>query len=785
MKKVDDLIEEIKLLSKPGIGFKPHKYIALISVLQLIREQKIRENNIYFGSLFKERFKSLFKIFGEEPDSNRPHTPFFHLSTTSFWKLIPLKDKEEILTRTKAIGSAGELNSIVLKAKINQDVFDLFKDIETNKIIEKKLIEFLENGMIIRRKKCSQEIIEKRTYMDKNNETETNEKNDVFLKNKKDVKNGKQSAFNKLNLNPFVNYLNLLHNRDANSQNLAESLATNRFTGKIQVSHPLVNTIEQMFQNGSKRHIILTGHAGDGKTTIAVEIFKKIKHISLEEPLQEDLSRREDLMFNNKEITIIKDLSEWSTTERINLIAEMISDSNKQFLLISNSGTLLDSFCIYEEKYGNNNKVGIENDILSNLASCTPKEWTYRNNVFTVINLSMICNLELAEKIFRRMIDHKHWEICEVSDCKKSCPIHRNLKLIWENERIIIERIFLAYRKMYEYGNRFTLRQLTAHLAYLITSGLNYQDIQKIMQNASGPLMTEYMFFNRFFGDSGKEIDQPAQQLRMIREIRKEEFGIHVCPVWERKIWMKRKNKGFNVNLAGLDNDFERLHDEAMKTDINSSYKAREQIRRIMFFLYDFPAEDQGKYIKTYLNSPMILKLISWQKQNDDELSYEDNNLKKSILHVLQEYFAGIRVPEGISTGIYLYITLNRGSEGIRQSTQAVLACFHKEDFKLRLDKEEDGLGGFRKNLVFEKGQYQIRFDLPMLDYIMMRNVGEIGQRLKSAYVDRLENFKGKLLLLKGDGSGDIVNIIRLQADYKFHRQEFKIREKRLEVSND
>ena len=761
LRKILEKLELIRTLNIKG-NMSPHKYIFLLMIAKLYEKDPFRENCFCLNDFLEKNYIKLWieKRPGTKHENIFIEYPFYHLSHDQIWNFKIKDEKREIynyfLEKTNPRFTKKRLKEIVDFGYLDSNFDKALRDYN----LRIKIVEWLENK------------ISKIPYLPN---LEIDEKEEINYK----------CFNNKLKENHFVNFLNLLHNRDANSQNLAESLATNRFIGKIQVSHPLVNTIEQMFQNGSKRHIILTGHAGDGKTTIAVEIFKKIKHISLEEPLQEGLSRREDLIFNNKEITIIKDLSEWSTTERINLIAEMISDSNKQFLLISNSGTLLDSFCIYEEKYGNNNKVGIENDILSNLASCTPKEWTYRNNVFTVINLSMICNLELAEKIFRRMIDHKHWEICEVSDCKKSCPIHRNLKLIWENERIIIERIFLAYRKMYEYGNRFTLRQLTAHLAYLITSGLNYQDIQKTMQNASEPLMTEYMFFNRFFGDNGKEIDHPAQQLKKIREIRKEGFGIHVCPIWERKIWMKRKNKGFNVNIAGLDNYFERLHDEAMKTDINSSYKAREQIRRIMFFLYDFPAEDQGKYIKTYLNSPMILKLISWRKQNEDELSYEDNNLKKSILHVLQEYFAGIRLPEGISTGIYLYITLNRGSEGIRQSTQAVLACFYKEDFKLRLDKEEDGLGGFRRNLVFEKGQYQIRFDLPMLDYIMMRNVGEIGQRLKSAYVDRLENFKGKLLLLKGDGSEDIVNIIRLQTDCKFHRQEFKIREKRLEVSND
>jgi adenylate kinase family enzyme len=734
----------------------------LITLLQLIREQKIKDNNIYFNLQFKEKFNEIFNIFARESDSNRPHTPFFHLSSTNFWKLIPIEGKEEILRNTKTIGSEGELNNIILKATIDREIFDLFMDREKNNLIEKRIIDILKKRIVIREQEKTQNLQDKKQYM---------------------MQNKAENNCNEIKGNPFVNYLNLLHNRDANSQNLAESLVTDAFTGMIQIPHPLSAQIEQALKEESNKHIILTGHAGDGKTTIAIELFKKINNIELKEPLKENLRPREDLSFKNKVITIIKDLSEWSEDHRINLIDEMIN-KNRQFLLISNSGTLIDSFCAYEEKLGQRNKIKIENEILSRLSSNTPEEWDYKDNLFKVINLSMICNLEIAKKIFLRMVDYKHWEICQNKDCHNLCPIYRNLELIWNNKEIVIDRIFLAYRKMYEYSNRFTLRQLTAHLAYLITSGLNYQDIEKILQNDSNPAISEFMFFNRFFGDNGVVLDKPALQLKLIREIRREDFGIQVFPVWERKLWRKREDEKFRPNITGFYDEFSQLHKVALQTSSQNSYKAREQIRRIMFFLYKFLAEDKGRYIKTYLNSPMILKLISWENQNTKELSFEDEKLfKNSIFHVLQEYFAGIRLPEGIYPSDKLYITLNRGPEGIRQSTQVVLACFQKEDFHIQLEEEKDGLGNVRKNLVFKmkKGKQKIIFDLPMLDYTIMRSIGLISQKLKSSYVGRLENFKGKLLL-HNDISENAVQIIRLQANYKFQRQEFKIRDNKLEV---
>ena len=67
------------------------------------------------------------------------------------------------------------------------------------------------------------------------------------------------------------------------------------------------------------------------------------------------------------------------------------------------------------------------------------------------------------------------------------------------NLPLVRDRLFLAYRRIYEYGTRLTLRQLCAHMAYMLTSGLDYSDILKMAQRAKPPLMSEFMFFNRFF----------------------------------------------------------------------------------------------------------------------------------------------------------------------------------------------------------------------------------------------------------------------------------------------
>jgi hypothetical protein len=114
---------------------------------------------------------------------------------------------------------------------------------------------------------------------------------------------------------------------------------------------------------------------------------------------------------------------------------------------------------------------------------------------------------------------------------------------------------------------------------------------------------------------------------------------------------------------------------------------------------------------------------------------------------------------------------------------------FSKDDFHLQLNKKENGVRSFRKNLVFEWKKKEIEtkllLDLPFLDYVMMRNFGEVGQNLKTAYADRLENFKGKLLKKVDFSKKESVVLIRLCTNHTIQRWAFKVNDKRLEVRND
>lgn len=590
--------------------------------------------------------------------------------------------------------------------------------------------------------------------------------------------------------NPFVAYLNSMHSRDAATDNaLAEYQSLNPYFPLIHVAHPLAARIEGILTGSQKRHVILTGHAGDGKSTIAVELFKRLSQWPFDQALPRPLKPRENLEVVGTQISLIKDFSEWPRDQQGELINEMLDGKGPRFFLVSNTGTMLEAFKSHESAGGN--RLEIESRFLGAMLKPDPQEIPYQNIALTVMNIAMLDNLGIAEEVFRRMIAAERWTPCRDAECRHHCPIFRNVTLIRENQQTVMSRMFLAYRRVHEYGTRLTLRQLCAHLAYVITAGLSFDEIRQLGQKASRPLMAEFMFFNRFFGDNGRQADGPARQLRAIRAIGDQGFGGQPCPAWERKLWLQTRGKSFQLQATQVPDDTEVLRqigagrpDESM-----TAAQAREQVRRAVFFLHD-PADDEGfdGYLKAFLRSAMLLDFVRWQSQETESLSLKDRSLRQRILHVLQEQFSGVRLPEGSSTDQQLYVTLSRRSQDVRQSAQVVLGRFPEDEFRIRLITTKNAVGGVRRELQLERrgrrGQLSLPLSLPFLDYVMLRNQGEVGQDLQASFVDRLERFKGQLIDETRFQGGDEIMLVRLRTNHTFQRQMFAVRDGRLEVSD-
>lgn len=754
-----EIKKEISDLGSKNDNFKPHKLLAILAAIKVLEEKDFSDGKIFFDDLYKNYFKKYYHEFEfVNVHSCRPHTPFFHLKSTSFWSLVPAVGKEEDLSTLNTVGGPGILNSTIQFAQVSDNFLSVLK--HRSQRIE--IISLIRNLLSLPSPDLGS------------------------TKKVKDIDYSEISSI-ETTFNPFIEYLNSLQRLGGSNENaLAESQACNADFASIQVFHPLASRIYNELNTPGGPHIILTGHAGDGKSTIALEVFKRLSQLPTEQPLDTPLQAREDI----GAISVIKDFSERSREEDEVLMDELIQGSQR-FLIVSNTGTLLD-FVKQRADQLQESTFTLESKVLTAISNEKGEEsLKIKEKDFLVLNLSKIDNLNLARRIFEKMLAPERW--ASYDTLNPGCPVHLNVKILQENV-LAVDRIFLAYRKMYEYGVRLTMRQFTEHLAYIITAGLTRKQLEEMPEDRAEHIYPEYLFFNTFFGDNGVQHEPYALEMKAVQQVRMQEFGSRPCPSWEHRLWLLNGDNSVQLGAELLQGLFEELLErgaEKKNVDSQQSRPAREQVRRMLYFLYPFDEEnDKKNFISRFLNSPMLLKWKCWQKTGALLEMSQKSTIERQIYHVLQEHFSGVRIPEGVPfSERRLYITLNRKRSEVRQSAQVVLAELDwSSSVDLLLEEVHDACEEARRDLVLlGKGTIngiQLSLQLPFLDFVMMRHQGELGEVLQASYMERLDRFKAQVHQLARQTNDHEILLVRLKTDHTFRRQLFAVKEHKLEVTN-
>jgi hypothetical protein len=739
------LLKEISSITKNQEIFKPHKYLVLLSVIKLFDSPSFRQKEIYYDDLFLNTFTQLFNIFASSNDRNRPYAPFFHLKSHSFWSLRAVRGKEKNLDETSTVGGPGILNELVQCALLSDTLYGVLSNDESRKTLENHILA----------------ILKSHTWSFEPG-----------------VASGGQNR-------DFVSYINSLHCIDANSDGaLAEKQATNVFFHDIQVPHPWSRKIADMFlQSNTKRNVIVSGHAGDGKSTIALQIFKILTGKENLAALPEGLPKRADV---NEVVTIIKDLSEWRDEEQNAIFLEMTA-GKRHFLLVSNTGCLLNLFKRQAHALGKS-VVEVENELLSALDASAGKSILTNAGSFEINNLARLDNLSAALDLFRKLVTSPLWDKCAGCSHQPRCPVFQNVRIVRQYKERILPRIDLLLRRTVNYGGRLTMRQLSAHFAYMLTAGLDCDKVDDYLQKKQLFPLEQYMFFNRFWGDNGWSIDVNANQLQATRLIGEQGFGSVYAPSMERLMWLHSDKVSFDLGIKELMPIFKRLLAKAISPSLPDHYQARTQIRRMVYFFY---AESKNRreidlFLGKFLNSPMLCEYQGWL-QDADLFNRSRNLLKEQLFYVLQEQFCGVKLPQGTSVDKTLYITLNRRQSNIRQSSQIMLGNLDfNESFDLRLVPDASGkiellLIGKEKSVYMD---VVMPLALPFLDYIFARKSGGIGGILQVAYVDRLENLKAQLLRHCQSADDEQLRLLKLDTNNVLRRQRITLTETNLEVSN-
>lgn len=578
---------------------------------------------------------------------------------------------------------------------------------------------------------------------------------------------------NAVQLNGFINYLNSLIRLNGSNENaLAEFQASSPYFHHIAVPHPLQATLADDMRRGQEC-IILTGHAGDGKTTLAFAVYRELCGLDAVSPLANAGQSIIDFTFGQRHGLLIKDLSERDKNEDDKLMARLLCASASP-LLVSNTGALLEFF--REREKDSSEKARLESELLEKLRDGQGAVFIFRGRQFKIYNLANYRNLTLAQQALAKMLEPHLWHQCQACARQKGCPVHFNVRALADDTSQARRRMFLAYERLHAYGARLTMRQLTEHMAYCITGGLPAEQI--CGGDGPPPLGSRHHFYNLFFGGAG------AENLAAIAALARQKLGHDLLPAADRELWRASHAAPAPYSLPPyVQPIFEHCRKlGASRQNVGAPHYRAYARRMLYFFSQSQDHEWQERLLGESLRSPglLIYKSLPLSRRRR-------GRLMDCLFHVLQEHFTGMRLPAAIgkTDGKFLYITLHRPNHFLRQSVQAVLCRLAWDDnFDLREAKASDGepkllLAG-KGNL---GGMELLELSIPFLDYMLARHAGSLDDMPRAAFAQQLDNLKAKIIRkMRQTEAEDNLALLRCRSDYSLRLDKCYLDDKGLEV---
>ena len=595
--------------------------------------------------------------------------------------------------------------------------------------------------------------------------------------------------------NGYISYLNSLHNLGADGANaLAESQALNRYFAALYEPFPLIEAVLSALQSGrTNRVVVLTGHAGDGKSTIAVDVLKRLRGLPLDEPLPWPPNEREEISgLPEGAVTIVKDVSELSAQTRLQWLEEAFSQPGS-WLLVSNTGPLLNSFREFAEQRG---QLGnLENELLAKLDAPYAGGALDRHTLsgrfdkdLVIFNLTRLDNVDLAARVLGKMLNHPAWSDCASCSIVACCPLQMNRRALLQVGADVLDRVRWIYQRLTHYEQRLTLRQMVAHLALSLTGGMGCAKARQSVEESIGEGkekgidgLAGIVFSEGFFGFRQGKPWVEAEGLRAVALARRLPSGGPIAVDYDRQLTARD-----GVVWADLPDDMAMLAKRWGENARNASgVPLRFSLRRLLY-IFGRPVAEKSiaktEFIDAFLQSPWLRDFDRWQRENRLTLSRSDQKkLTKACLRVLLECYSGF------SSGQFhshdrLYLTLRRTDRAIAQPTQLVVATLLFEDFGLDFDLDHR-----LPLLCYREGKAVLKLGLPLLDYIQSRDRGELGGELARIHWAQLETFRAKLLREVGNNrNSEEIALLRAGIDgqVNLHRFLFDPARNSLEVDD-
>lgn len=558
-------------------------------------------------------------------------------------------------------------------------------------------------------------------------------------------------------MNGFVDYLNSTNNVGGNSTgSLAETQVKSQYFDLVKVDRKLGTFISNTVKSKDYHAFILTGHAGDGKTSVLVQVLKELQYLQAGDGL-ERIKSYSDFMY-------VKDMSEIAEEQQVDVLRQSLEapENNKSSLLISNTGPLLNTFLrlaaysrkINGQSFDEVDRIELQSKLLSQLDTNSDEEILVEGHSFYLVNIARVDNVSFSTQILSKLVLPELWTSCEQCKCIGKCPIYNNVKRVNAQLARVSRFVESLYRFLYENDKRMTIRQMVGQLSFALTGNLTCDYIES--HYIKEPFFN-YNFANLFFGYVGLNESRNSTQIKGISQLKLLGLDRVALDVDYRLFVNNDFQSFFAPDIAGELLDLKKKHQKHYQIlDEESAHSAAAQSdeaklrRAIRRFYIMFSADSKEDSIFNQLfgrHYTLYDSLIT--KQQPKSVLRSVQTLVFKALYIKNTGF----LPDGTSD---LPLTLRRDNS-VFQNVMLVLGTVSKNDLTI-LQKQffshfEDTDG--KQSLYLSVNGQLFLLTLPMLSYFEDLVQGSISSNSNPALTHGIAKLDTLLLDEYGEGIPD------------------------------
>lgn len=565
-------------------------------------------------------------------------------------------------------------------------------------------------------------------------------------------------------MNAFIDYLNSMHSIKGDGLGaLAERQIQSPYSPACHVPRHLGQIIADRIRAGENVAYIITGHAGDGKTSILVQVLRELGMIQSGEVLASEKICQN----NNGKLYYVKDMSEVRLELRVAYLRKALEapSTGMSSILISNTGPLLSTFedllmadCVQKgEAYDEARRRTNQTELLDQLDTNQGGTRTIGDYAFSMINIARIDNVSFASAFLHNILSAELWSPCAACEKKGNCPIWQNYQTVRDNEGRVAQFINAFLRYTYEFDQRLTIRQIQAQLCYALTGGMNCRDV---IPHHNYPQF-KYGFPNLFFGYRGSEIDNEAAKIKAIRMLQGMELDSAALPI-DYDLFVKDRIDFFpdsiRDTIAREVLPKLKLLNRSADADIQKRNKKaialRKGLRRYYLVYGHLPQEDMldcvfGKGFTLYED------IASHSGQPRAKL----NRIRDYFFNALYLTNTGFLPHSGSDNQIPL--TLHR-KDGVFQSVMLVLGRVSKNELSIRQKPKQ---GHFeddqsRQQVLLEARGRTFSISLPMFLYFVTQSSGAVASACNPALTHNIARLETLLMDAFQNPSGTEIELL-------------------------